>query len=126
MIRWNRVIDFTTVAFFSSALFSITYWFLTGDSEFELWELLACVIVSGFFTVMFVNEGFLDFFGVILVDGDGFDSSLQIYTIWVFAVVLSIFNGISDGSTVWSMIAIGSIGGFLLGIFDEIRKDVEA
>ena len=121
-IRWMKAIYDLAIGLTGAAIFTLGYFisieYITPD-EFTLVELILSVAASFLFT--FTNSW--TFVGYRFTFASEDFVTWQ-YFLWIMAVVVSTFVGISDGSTYFVMIAIPSGVVLILSIINEIRVSI--
>ena len=119
MIRWGKAIYDSAIGLTGALIFTLGYWlsieYFTPD-EFMLVEFFLSALFSFAFTFTnswtFLGNRFEFFQG---------EFGLWEYFLWLLAVAISTFVGISDGSTYWLMIGIPSAVVLAVSILNEIR-----
>ena len=118
-IRWMKAIYDLAIGVTAAAIFTLGYFisieYISPD-EFTLVEFIFSVVASFAFT--FTNSW--TFVGYRFTFASE-DFGIWQYFLWIIAVLISTFVGISDGSTYLLMIAIPSGVVLVLSFFNEIR-----
>lgn len=106
MVRWGKAIYDSAIGLTGALIFTLGYWlsieYFTPD-EFTLVEFFLSALFSFAFT--FTNSW--TFLGKRFEFFQGEFGAWE-YFLWLLAVAISTFVGISDGSTYWLMIGIPS------------------